>query len=560
MFDWSGMEAAGLIVPPCAGPFEVMMAGLPKRQTCDVARRNNKMGQPLLELCQSTQLVILNGRLPGDCDVVTGGACTFYARGRQAQSLIDYFITSPDLAFDQHGRVKRGCSLQVLVPETLLDCTDHACVSLVIKMCRDESNKCIGPNTDLPERYKYRVEILETFQEILASDECAASFDRIGTDNMSAAESVALFESSLVHALRSTDAVCGKVIAMQREARIGDKPVNAWYTPVCATLREQWRTAQKSHGTNSLIARDASRTYRNATRNARRAFDEDQAAVLVNQWKAEPRTFWRTYKEGSSACMLTDLDVWATYFSALFSANMQGRAYQSLHDHCNMHQLLYPNASDYEHTQASILNRRISEAEVQSALDRFKRHKAPGVDGIPAEFLMHPQLVSPIMRMFNTVLRDKYPKAWSVAALVPIPKPKGNPMLHDDHRGIAVGRAIAKLYSTVMNNRFDEWAEGNGHRAHGQFGFREKKGTLDAAFILRHSIEKYAAERKPLYCAFIDFRKAYDSVDRQLLWRSLQCMGVHGDFLGSLQQMYEDVTMQVRLVANLALPSRQKQG
>ena len=34
-----------------------------------------------------------------------------------------------------------------------------------------------------------------------------------------------------------------------------------------------------------------------------------------------------------------------------------------------------------------------------------------------------------------------------------------------------------------------------------------------------------AVRKKPLYCAFIEFSKAYDRVDRALLWRVLQGMG-----------------------------------
>ena len=104
--------------------------------------------------------------------------------------------------------------------------------------------------------------------------------------------------------------------------------------------------------------------------------------------------------------------------------------------------------------------------------------------------------------------------SWAIGALTPVPKPKGNPDIQDDYRGIAVGGAISKLYSMVMLQRMDQWAEQNNHRARGQAGFRHGRGTPDNAFVLQHIIEKYRDVNQPVYAAFIDFRKAYDCICR----------------------------------------------
>ena len=43
-------------------------------------------------------------------------------------------------------------------------------------------------------------------------------------------------------------------------------------------------------------------------------------------------------------------------------------------------------------------------------------------------------------------------------------------------------------------------------------------GTPDNAFVVKLVIEKYRSLKKPVYAAFIDFRKAYDAVNRPLSW------------------------------------------
>ena len=62
--------------------------------------------------------------------------------------------------------------------------------------------------------------------------------------------------------------------------------------------------------------------------------------------------------------------------------------------------------------------------------------------------------------------------------------------------------------------------------------------TTDQVFVLHHLIDKHrlgfgSAKGKLLYACFVDFKKAYDSVQRQLLFECLADLGVHGHYFGS---------------------------
>jgi hypothetical protein len=59
-------------------------------------------------------------------------------------------------------------------------------------------------------------------------------------------------------------------------------------------------------------------------------------------------------------------------------------------------------------------------------------------------------------------------------------------------------------------------------------------------------VDSASVSKKPLYCCFVDFSKAYDRIDRTLLWRALKSMGLHGPMLTAVMQMYEEVRLQVR--------------
>jgi hypothetical protein len=76
-------------------------------------------------------------------------------------------------------------------------------------------------------------------------------------------------------------------------------------------------------------------------------------------------------------------------------------------------------------------------------------------------------------------------------------------------------------------------------------------GTIEAIFMLRHLVDKATINDKHLFTAFIDFKKAYDSVPRELLWRCLRKLGMHGPFIDILEQMYSSVRLQVKLDSTL---------
>ena len=58
-------------------------------------------------------------------------------------------------------------------------------------------------------------------------------------------------------------------------------------------------------------------------------------------------------------------------------------------------------------------------------------------------------------------------------------------------------------------------------------------------FVLRQLLEKSREHHKDLYIAFIDLSKAFDTVNRELLWKYLCKLGVPPKFLSILQQLHD---------------------
>ncbi len=95
--------------------------------------------------------------------------------------------------------------------------------------------------------------------------------------------------------------------------------------------------------------------------------------------------------------------------------------------------------------------------------------------------------------------------------------------------------------------RLTTWAEMNGIRATGQYGFRPGRRTTDAIFIMQNVIESQRQQGMRLFGVFVDFEKAYDSVRRERLWRKMEDRGIHGSMLRRLKALYANVPLTVKL-------------
>jgi hypothetical protein len=170
------------------------------------------------------------------------------------------------------------------------------------------------------------------------------------------------------------------------------------------------------------------------------------------------------------------------------------------------------------------LNAVITEKDVLEAIKCLKNNKACSTDMIINEFLKHSRnkLLPVFVKLFNIIFDSGIiPDCWSEGIIVPIYKNKGDPCSPDNYRGITILSCFGKLFTTVLNNRLNCYLENYNALCEEQAGFRKHYSTTDHIFNLKCLIDLYARCIKPLYCAFIDYPKAFDSVDRLALWHSM---------------------------------------
>ena len=130
--------------------------------------------------------------------------------------------------------------------------------------------------------------------------------------------------------------------------------------------------------------------------------------------------------------------------------------------------------------------------------------------------------------------------SWTKAIILPVFK-KGNVNEVKNYRGISLISNLGKLFTSVLNQRLLKWSQCNDVITDAQFGFRPGYGTVDAIFVLNSIISQTLNNKKRLYCAFVDFQTAFDSINRCKLWYKLSKIGIKGKMLRIIHNMYSNV-------------------
>ena len=200
--------------------------------------------------------------------------------------------------------------------------------------------------------------------------------------------------------------------------------------------------------------------------------------------------------------------------------------------------------------------------EIQKVVNHSKNNKSVGLDNLPYEIFKNNQSDKILVKLFNKIFDyGLTPSIWNMAIIKPIPKNSlADPRIPLEYRGISLLSTVYKLFTSVLNNRIVGAAESNDIYADKQNGFRKKRSCEDHLFVLTSIIRNRKKERLPTYVAFVDFEKAFDRIDRQLLFYKLKMFGFGGKVLQSVRSIYSDCKAVLNINGHLTDEFQVKAG
>ena len=160
------------------------------------------------------------------------------------------------------------------------------------------------------------------------------------------------------------------------------------------------------------------------------------------------------------------------------------------------------------------------------AIRQLKNGKSRGVDNIPPEVIKAMDNISAnalhhlINRIWN---EEQIPDDWRKGLLVKLPK-KRDLSLCNNWRGITLLSIPSKILCSVILQRIK--TEVDKTLGDEQAGFGQEHSYVDQIATLRIIVEQTIEWQTSLCINFIDFEKAFDSIDNQVLWKILKHYGI----------------------------------
>lgn len=180
----------------------------------------------------------------------------------------------------------------------------------------------------------------------------------------------------------------------------------------------------------------------------------------------------------------------------------------------------------------------VSETEVKTLIMSLKNGSSSGFDGVSSRILKDQKeiLCKPLAHLINACFQSgQFPKNLKKTIIIPIHK-KSDKTEVTNYRPIALTSNIAKVIEKAFKTRVMHFLESNKYLHKNQFGFREKKSTIDPVLKLVNSVHHTLNNGKKALTVFIDLQKAFDSISHSKLLSALYETGVRGkahDFVTS---------------------------
>lgn len=482
--------------------------------------KTNFSGRELISLCKNQSLLIANGRVGHDKHL--GNYTT------KNKSVIDYVIMSP------------GLLAKVLFFE--IDHFDpifsdvHKAIDYTIKFAKNPpfSKSSNGGPKEIPEN----TENVRVSWNTIESDEFNSLIEQSGIDELNELckdletdDLLAIFNEKMMGLYEKSNMI-------RVNCRKSCRNNKNYFNKNCRLSRKKYNISRKKYKDNKTddnyeTLKVASHEYKKELRKAHYDYKKKCRKKIKSSLK-NPKEYWK----------LLNYDVVHNEVKA--SMNSLYEHFSKLNVTNNFDE--FQENSDVKEYDTSYLDSEISIEEIKRSFSSLKNGKSPGDDRILNEFLKatFPFLESFYLRLFNNVLESgQVPNSWNSGVIIPIFKGKGDPKDPSNYRGITLVSSLGKAFTKIINNRLEKFSEKYNIINENQAGFRSDRSTIDQIFVLQNLIDMALSEKRKIYVAWVDFRKAFDSVNRSALFCKMINEGISGKIVNLVKNMYRGVQSRV---------------
>ena len=465
----------------------------------------NDRGDTMVEWCERTELVVTNTWFKQH----KRRLYTWTSPDAQTKNQIDFILVN-----QRYRNAIKSCKTY---PGT--DCnSDHNLLlaNIVCKMRKMKKPK-MAPNTDLSSLrtdadllHSFSVEVKNRFEQIAENNESTAEEDWGQITEILQSTAQQLLPSKprdkkqkwmndhILELMKKRRSVKNKNTGMYKD-------LNTKIQAACRAAKESW-IEEQCNELEDLEKRDVQLMYNRIKTMSKKSCRPANTAIKT--------------KNGEVVVEQQDiLDRWTEYIGDLFE---------------DTGEMLNFDTND------ELSGNEILQSEVEIALKEMKSGKLPGNDNITTELLnaCKDTSIRKLCTLSNKIYRTgEIPKQMKESVFIPLPK-KGDLLECGNYRLISLMSHITKLILRVImrrirNKLLPEISEE-------QFGFKKDCGTRNAIFVLRILAERSIEMQVDIHMAFVDYEKAFDRVNHEILMQDLKQLGIDDKDLRLLNNLYKE--------------------
>ena len=172
----------------------------------------------------------------------------------------------------------------------------------------------------------------------------------------------------------------------------------------------------------------------------------------------------------------------------------------------------------------------ITDVEVANEISRLGIKKSPGYDNISPRILKAcgDELTKPLTILFNySIETATYPSKLKISKVIALHKKKSQ-YLPDNYRPISLLSCIDKIFEKLLHKRFIKFIEQHKIIILEQYGFLKYHSTVLALIESIDNIRKLIENGEYVLAIYLDLKKAFDTVDHNILLGKLEHYGIRG--------------------------------
>ena len=288
--------------------------------------------------------------------------------------------------------------------------------------------------------------------------------------------------------------------------------------------------------------------------------------AAIQAIKSNPKAFYKYAKKfaksKSSIKLLTKKDGSVTSDSEEI-ANLLQNQFTSVFSDTNASCKVVP---DFSSTDFEFTNVKFSTEDVVSAIDEININSSCADSHIPAIVLIKCKLALsyPIKLLWqDSMEKGQIPSFYKEQTIAPVHK-KGSKSLTENYRPISLTSHVIKSFERIIRKKLVSYLENHQLICSNQHGFRSGKSCLSQLLLHIDTILSNGLEGLETDVIYLDFAKAFDKVDHEILIRKLSNSGIHGPVLrwltDFLSNRYQTVHVNGRKSARALVKSGVPQG